>query len=126
MELCYGQADASVQSMDAQLLIEAQIGALAFTANEKLPMLIGRLDELVARLSVAARPTDDAKIKYVTRAIKANEACYRRHQYMMDVLKTAVPATTYSDFCSKLIKEDALEQETHAVLVNDANAANKC
>jgi hypothetical protein len=80
------------QSMDAQLLIEAQIGALAFTANEKLSMLIGRLDELVARLPVAARPTDDAK--YVTRAIKTNEACYRRHQYMMDVLKIAVPATT--------------------------------
>jgi hypothetical protein len=116
------------QSMDAQLLIEVQIGALAFTANEKLSMLIDRLDELLARLPVAARPTDDAKIKYVTRAIKANEACYRRHQYMMDVLKIAVPATTNSDFCSKLIKiedEDALEQEIHAVLVNDANAANQ-
>jgi hypothetical protein len=114
--------------MDAQLLIEVQIGALAFTANEKLSMLIDRLDELVARLPVAARPIDDAKIKYVTRAIKANEACYRRHQYMMDVLKIAVPATTNSDFCSKLIKiedEDALEQEIHAVLVNDANAANQ-
>jgi hypothetical protein len=115
------------QSMDAQLLIEAQIGALAFMANEKLSMLIGRLDELVARLPAATRPTDDAKIKHVTRAIKAKETCYRRHQYVMDVLKIAVPATTYSDFCSKLIKieeEDALEQETHVVLVNDANAAN--
>jgi hypothetical protein len=48
------------------LLIEAQIGALAFAANERLSTLIGRLDKLVALLPAAARPSDDAKVKHVT------------------------------------------------------------